>query len=102
MYLVDFVIFSDFRVSQQGASVWWLPAALRRPQKKHALDFWSMYLVDSVDIWRTWWSSGLGEPGSRGWGNRPGRHRGTAGPGQLKAFLIRESKNPFRQAWLGN
>jgi len=38
----------------------------------------------------------------QGWGNRPAPHGGTAGPGQLKAFLIRESKNPFRQAWLGN
>ena len=27
---------SGFRVSQQGVSVWWLAAALRRPQKKHA------------------------------------------------------------------
>ena len=32
----NFVQMSGFRVSQQGASVWWLPAALRRPQKKHA------------------------------------------------------------------
>ena len=29
-------VFVGFRVSQQGASVWWLPAALQRPQKKHA------------------------------------------------------------------
>ena len=36
--------FAGFRVSQQGASVSQLPAALRRPQKKHALDFVSMYL----------------------------------------------------------
>ena len=35
----NFVQMSGFRVSQQGASVWWLPAALRRPQKKHALIF---------------------------------------------------------------
>ena len=28
--------FVGFRVSQPCASVWWLPAALRRPQKKHA------------------------------------------------------------------
>ena len=35
---------------------------------------------------------GLGEP--------PGDVGGTAGPIYLKAFLIRESKNPFRQAWL--
>ena len=41
-------VFAGFRVSQPCASVWWLPAALRRPQKKHALDFWSMYLVDFV------------------------------------------------------
>jgi len=25
-----------------------LPAALRRPQQKHALDFWNMYFVDFV------------------------------------------------------
>ena len=37
---------------------------------------------------------GLGEP--------PGDVGGTAGPPYMKAFLIRESKNPFRQAWLGN
>ena len=36
---------------------------------------------------------GLGEP--------PGDVGGTAGPADMKAFLIRESKNPFRQAWLG-
>ena len=48
MYLVDFVIFSDFRVSQQGASVSQLPAALRRPQKNTPLDFWNMYFVDFV------------------------------------------------------
>ena len=34
-----FVKMSGFRVSQQGASVWLLPAALRRPQKKHAPGF---------------------------------------------------------------
>ena len=28
-----------------GCVVSVLPAALRRPQKKHALDFWSMYLM---------------------------------------------------------
>ena len=36
----NFVQMSGFRVSQQRASVWWLPAALRRPQKKHAPGFW--------------------------------------------------------------
>ena len=35
---------------------------------------------------------GLGEP--------LGGHKGTARPGYIKAFLITESKNPFRQAWL--
>ena len=39
-----------FQVSQPCASVSELPAALRRPQKKHALEFWSMYLVDVVDF----------------------------------------------------
>merc|ERR1712086_928601 len=49
MYLVCFVdfccflfgfeyVFAVFKVSLQGASVW-LPAALRRPQKKHAPGF---------------------------------------------------------------
>ena len=35
----------------------------------------------------------LGEPTGRCWG--------TARPPQPNAFLYRESKNPFRQAWLG-
>ena len=29
-----------------------MPAALRRPQKKHALEFWSMYFVDFVNVHR--------------------------------------------------
>ena len=36
---VKLVFFAGFRVSQPCASVWWLPAALRRPQKKHAPGF---------------------------------------------------------------
>ena len=40
--------FNDSRVSQQGASVSELPAALRRPQKKHAPGFWNMYFLDFV------------------------------------------------------
>ena len=43
-----------------------------------------------------------GETGPQGLGEPPGGVGGTAGPCDLKAFLIRESKNPFRQAWLGN
>ena len=35
LILYDFKCFAGFRVSQPCASVWWLPAALRRPQKKH-------------------------------------------------------------------
>ena len=38
--------------------------------------------------------SGLGEPAGRRWGNRSA--------GLPEAFLYRDSKNPFRQAWLGN
>ena len=39
LFLFNFrYLFAGFRVSQQGASVW-LPAALRRPQKKHAPGF---------------------------------------------------------------
>ena len=47
----NFVEMSGFRVSQQGASVWWLPAALRRPQKKQAPGF-----VEHVPcvFWRFW------------------------------------------------
>ena len=41
-------IFVDFRAPQTCASVFQLPAALRRPQRKQALDFWSMYPVDFV------------------------------------------------------
>ena len=36
------------------------------------------------------------------WGNRLPSTGGTARPHNLKAFLIKESENPFRQAWLGN
>jgi len=47
--------------------------------------------------------------GSTAQGNRLAHAGGTArpvlgeplGPANMKAFLIRESKNPFRQAWLG-
>ena len=81
--------------------VYVLAAGAFFPAKNTPLDFCSMYLVDLVNIWRTLWSSGLGEPGSRGWGNRLAGVGGTAGPCHTKAFLIRESKNPFRQAWLG-
>ena len=41
-----------------------------------------------------------GETGPQGLGEPPGGVGGTAGPTNMKAFLIRESKNPFRQAWL--
>ena len=44
--------FTGFKVPPSCASVSQLPAALRRPQKKHALEFWSMYLVDFVDFCR--------------------------------------------------
>ena len=39
---------NDSRVSQQGASVSELPAALRRPQKKHTHGIWNMDFVDVV------------------------------------------------------
>jgi hypothetical protein len=42
----------------------------------------------------------LGEPAG-GWGNRPGVDRGTARPVYVD-IPNRESKNPFRQAWLEN
>ena len=48
-------------------------------RKNTPLDFWSMYLVDLVDIWRTLWPSGLGEPGVQGLGEPPGDVGGTAG-----------------------
>ena len=35
-------------------------------------------------------------------GNRLAYDGGTARPHKVKAFLITESKKPFRQAWLGN
>ena len=38
-------MFIDFRIPKPFVSVSELPAALRRPQKKHALDFVSMYLI---------------------------------------------------------
>ena len=39
LYIVKTYLFAGFGVSQQGASVSQLPAALRRPQKKHAPGF---------------------------------------------------------------
>jgi len=48
-YLLKMFLFHGFRVSQPCASVSQLPAALRRPQKKHVPGFWSMYLVDLDD-----------------------------------------------------
>ena len=94
-------IFVDFRVPPSTPWSMCLPQSFFF-SKNTPLDCWNMYLVDLVNIWRTLWSSGLGEPGSRGWGNRLAGVGGTAGPCHTKAFLIRESKNPFRQAWLGN
>ena len=44
----------------------------------------------------------VGEPAQRDWGNQPAGHGGTAGPDYANEFLFRGSKNPFRQAWLGN
>jgi len=45
----DYCIFAKFHhaqgVSQPCASVSQLPAALRRPQKKHAPGFWNMHFV---------------------------------------------------------
>ena len=38
-------MFIDFRIPKPFVSVSELPAALRRPQKKHALDFMSMYFI---------------------------------------------------------
>ena len=37
MYLVDFVIFNDFRAPKPFAAVSQLPAVLRLSQKKHTL-----------------------------------------------------------------
>jgi len=42
-----------------------------------------------------------GELGSKHWGNRLPGSGGTAGPEHQNGFLIKESENPFRQAWLG-
>ena len=42
-----------------------------------------------------------GEMGGQDLGEPTGGCGGTARPEKLKAFLIRLSKNPFRQAWLG-
>ena len=65
------------------------------------LDFWNFEFGFSI--------LDFGEPAQIGRGNRPatagepaGGVGGTARPRNPKAFLYRESKNPFRQAWLGN
>ena len=41
-------MFIDFRIPKPFVSVSELPAALRRPQKKHTLDFVSMYFICCV------------------------------------------------------
>jgi len=43
-----FAFVAGFGASRQGASVTELPAALRRPQKKHTHGFWNMYFADVV------------------------------------------------------
>ena len=52
MYLVDFVNFSDFRAPKPCASVLQLPTVLSNRPKKHALEAWSMYLVDLINFHR--------------------------------------------------
>ena len=47
--LLEIYFFAVSSVSQQGASVSQLPAALRRPQNNTPRDFWSRYLVDLGD-----------------------------------------------------
>ena len=60
-----------------------------------------LYLEDFVNIWGTWQSSGLEEPAVRAGGTycrRLGTSRGHSQPLPFKKL----SKNPYRQAWLGN
>ena len=76
------------------------PGLTRKRQKQFSATCYSLEI-----IWDR--QNNFGEvlrPRGTGWpklGEPPGDVGGTAGPGDLKAFLIRESKNPFRQAWLG-
>ena len=58
------------------------------------MDFWI------VGTWNLDFGCGGTSPDRPG--EAAGRDRGTARPQYTKAFLYRESKNPFRQAWLGN
>ena len=43
-------MFIDFRIPKPFVCVSALPAALRRPQKKHVLDFSNTYIVNLVDF----------------------------------------------------
>ena len=66
------------------------------------MDFYGIHWisVDFLQIFMDFWSM-LGELGSKHWGNRLPGSGGTAGPAYQNGFLIKESENPFRQAWLG-
>ena len=43
-------IFTGFKVPPELCDWWWLPPAVRHPQKKHVLDFLSMYLVIFINF----------------------------------------------------
>ena len=64
--------------------------------------FQSLILKQFLDFANLGLNVNLEKLDPRGWGNRLAARWGNRWAGGLKAFLIRESKNPFRQAWLGN
>ena len=79
MYLVEFVICCRFQGPSKHPVVYEPAAgAFVFFSKNTPLDFGNMYLVDFVNIWGTWRSSGLGEPAGRTWGNLPGHFFATA------------------------
>ena len=59
-------------------------------------EFWDCLIFG---IWNL--DFGCGETSPDRPGEPAGDGGGTARPGSPNAFLYRESKNPFRQAWLG-
>ena len=74
--------------------------------------FWTSDYVLCIFFYSDFWIWGFWIVGFLEFGfggtspDRPGESAGgvggTARPGNPNAFLYRESKNPFRQAWLGN
>ena len=115
MYIVNLVIFCQFEppldfFSKSGQSDQMTMPTRRASKfsaKRRALlpevFFQSLNSQAIPGFCEPWSECQPGETGPQGLGEPPGGALGEPpGPAYIKAFLIRESTNPFRQAWLGN